>query len=530
MDNAIKFDCGCIVKDGDISVENINLECRDTWETISKGLVYGVFQLESSLGKQWVKRLKPENMEHLGALGSILRPGSLKAYDKDGISITDHYCRRKNKDEEAIPIDKALEDVLSKTYQLAIYQENAMAIAAKIAGYNLEQCDILRKSIGKKNAALLSSLRSSFIEGCKKVGLVTEEKANEIFDMIEKSNRYSFNKSHAISYGFIGYICAWLKTHFPLEFYCGWLKHAKDKNKGAQEEIEMLVEEAKLLDIEVRPPSMKYLNYDFDIRDGKIYFGFGNIKGIGESNANKFAKLCQSIDLTKLSWFDFLINHSNKLNKTLFNNLTKVGVFDLCNWGLSRNQMLHEYYIWNELKANTEQKFIQEGGFSSLKEGLIAAFPLRKDGGATRTLKRSSSVKSLLDILTKPCYNNIDPSSWIINQEKMLLGVQLTENQQNSLEINTNCKELYKGITTSGIVSVEIRDLRVFKIKNGINIGKNMAAMSVADITCTLDNVLVFSELYETHQHYFYHGAKLLIKLERGYKRDAFIVKEVYEG
>jgi DNA polymerase-3 subunit alpha len=197
----LQFDCGCsfsCVEDNRIifspKIENINLNCKKTWNLISDGNTKGVFQLESRLGQSIAKKLKPENMEQLSALISILRPGSLEAI-RDGKSVTNHYIDRKNHNESIDYFHPSLEPILSGTLGELIYQEQAIQIAKDIAGFTLSESDTLRKSIGKKDVKLMAEIKGKFLEGCKKQNIVNDNDAQEIFGWIEKSQRYSFNKS-----------------------------------------------------------------------------------------------------------------------------------------------------------------------------------------------------------------------------------------------------------------------------------------------------------------------------------------------
>ena len=211
----------------DIDYYNLPLDCDLAWDTFKRS-TKGVFQLETNLGQTYSKKLGPENLEDLGALGAILRPGVLKAM-LDGKSLTQHFIDRKNKIEEPTEIDPSIADILRETQQILVYQEETLQIAQKIAGFDLKQADILRRAMGKKIPELMTQVEAEFIEGVKKTGIVTEEKGREIWDMIRKSERYSFNKSHSISYGLAGYWSAYLKSHFPLLFFTSWLSFAKYK-------------------------------------------------------------------------------------------------------------------------------------------------------------------------------------------------------------------------------------------------------------------------------------------------------------
>ncbi|NDB58639.1 DNA polymerase III subunit alpha, partial [bacterium] len=214
-----------------------------TWQLFAEGKTKGIFQLESNLGKSWSKKLAPTNIEELSALIAIIRPGTLKAF-VDGKSMTQHYVDRKHGREEVTYLHQALEEILKPTYGILVYQEQSMRIAQKIAGFNLQEADVLRKAIGKKNAALMNEVKKSFIEGAQKVNIVTKEESEQIFGWIEKSSRYAFNKSHSVSYAVCSYWSAYYKAHHTHEFFLSYLYHAIEKQDPQQETYE-LISEAK---------------------------------------------------------------------------------------------------------------------------------------------------------------------------------------------------------------------------------------------------------------------------------------------
>ncbi|MHA2404945.1 MAG: DNA polymerase III subunit alpha, partial [Candidatus Kariarchaeaceae archaeon] len=225
-----------------------------TWALFREGLTKGVFQLESNLGRTWSKKVAPENLEELAALVSIIRPGCLKAVDR-GKTMSNRFVDRKWLKEEVTYLHDSLEDILKPTYGVLVYQEQAMRIAQKLAGFDLQQADDLRKAIGKKNADLMAKIKKDFVAGCEKVGMVSASDADEIFGWIEKSARYSFNKSHAVAYGFNAYWSAWYKANHTKEFFLSYLYHAHEKQDPHQEIYE-LVNEAKLFDIKVSTPRL----------------------------------------------------------------------------------------------------------------------------------------------------------------------------------------------------------------------------------------------------------------------------------
>jgi len=192
--------------------KEIDYKCEETWGLFHEGRTKGVFQLESNLGKSWSRKLKPSNMEELAALVALIRPGCLKAIS-NGKSMTQRYVDRKNQVEEVEYLHESLEEVLKPTYGVLVYQEQSMRIVQKLAGFDLKEADVLRKAIGKKKADLMAKVRKDFIKGCARIGMVDEATADEIFGWIEKSSRYSFNKSHAVAYAMCSYWSAYHKMH-----------------------------------------------------------------------------------------------------------------------------------------------------------------------------------------------------------------------------------------------------------------------------------------------------------------------------
>ena len=206
-----KFACGCqipiientIKKDGlphldipynDLVIDlNYGKSCPETWKMIGKGKTKGVFQLESDLGNEWAIETKPKDLAEIAALISIIRPGTLKSHDKRGKTLTRVYADRKMGREENIPEIEAVGEILKDTYNILVYQEQAIKIVQEIGGFSEEESDKLRKAIGKKDAALMKKIKEAFKKGCIKTKKVSEKEAITIFDWIQESQRYAFN-------------------------------------------------------------------------------------------------------------------------------------------------------------------------------------------------------------------------------------------------------------------------------------------------------------------------------------------------
>lgn len=175
-----------------LDFETLDYTDEATWNLICSGKTIGIFQLESHLGREWSSKIKPRNIRELADVISVIRPGTLEVKE-NGKTMTQIYQERKAGIIPTIPIHPILEPILRDTYQIICFQEQAMAIANRVAGFTLEETDTLRKSIGKKDSKLLASIRDGFVDGCIKTSGLSSEEANNIFDIIEKSGRYSFN-------------------------------------------------------------------------------------------------------------------------------------------------------------------------------------------------------------------------------------------------------------------------------------------------------------------------------------------------
>lgn len=176
-----------------IDIHSIPLDDEKVWDMICDGNVKGCFQIEGHLGRKWCKEIKPRSIEELSDVIALIRPGCLNAFH-DGKNMTQHYSDRKNNKEEVQYDHPSLETVLKKSFGIMIYQENSIDVCRNIAGFTDEESDTLRRGISKKKPEVVASLRVAFIEGCDKVSKIDKETASRIFDNIEASNRYSFNK------------------------------------------------------------------------------------------------------------------------------------------------------------------------------------------------------------------------------------------------------------------------------------------------------------------------------------------------
>ena len=511
-----------------------------TWQLFAEGKTKGVFQLESNLGKSWSKKLAPSNIEELSALIAIIRPGCLKAY-VDGKSMTQHFIDRKHGREDVTYLHEALEEILAPTYGVLVYQEQSMRIAQKIAGFNLQEADELRKAIGKKKADLMAKVKKNFIKGAKKIKLVTEEEASEIFGWIQASSRYAFNKSHSISYAICSYWSAYQKAHNPEEFFLSYLYYANEKQDPHQEVYE-LVSEAKLFDIQTKTPSLSNFDIKFNIKRGKIYFGIKDVKSLtgktGEKvlDAIKLAEKEHDKKITKFSWIELLLFFSTKINSTAFKALASIGFFRDFDGSITRNKALYDYEIFRTL-TKSEQSWLvnnyKSKGWNDLVKALQDLAPTKKEGGGTSKVDRKQIVKNEVQLLLNPPYELEDDPSWIIDQEVKFLGCPITLTKieaSNSSYANTSCKEIVNGKKGKGLcVAASINRISEYKIKKGEQQGKMMAFLTIEDQTAILDSVVLFPKVKEKYKYILYEGNNLVFCGSVGNHEDSLIVDKIHE-
>tara|TARA_R110000824_G_scaffold199900_3_gene383952 strand:- start:23880 stop:27038 length:3159 start_codon:yes stop_codon:yes gene_type:complete len=520
---------------GDLNLKN--LDDPESWNLISDGCTKGVFQLESQLGRSWAKRLKPSNIEELAALVSLIRPGCLDAYS-EGKSMTQHYVDRKHGREEVEYLHESLEEILSETYGVIVYQEQSMMIAQKLAGFDLQEADDLRKAIGKKQVSLMAKVKNSFLKGATSQGTVSKETAEEIFSWIEKSSRYAFNKSHAISYAIDGFHSAYCKAHNVHKFFEVYLEHAKRK-PDTQLEIKELVNDAKLHNIEVLPPRLNHFYKNFKLVNDKIYFGIANVKNIGGSEAQKLCDITQEYNkikpLEEWNWVDTLLFLGTSVNKRAMNALISIAAFNGKNNRKQRNEMLYEFDSWRQLTAREiayirgthEQDGLPNRSFSYYLNELINNFKIN-----------SSRIVSVIDIkesLDKPMYSLADDINWIAATEEKFMGISLTCSKSDAIDnslVNSSCKDVFQGsFTGKANLAVQINSIREYKIKNGKSRGKTMAFLSVEDGSATLDSVVIFPESYQKYKNVLFEGNTVIIMGKTSSKKDnSLIVDKVCES
>ncbi|WP_295444114.1 DNA polymerase III subunit alpha [uncultured Thiodictyon sp.] len=255
-----------------IDIEQIDPADPESFALLKRCETTAVFQLESRGMKELIKKLQPDSFGDITALVALFRPGPLQS------GMVDDFINRKHGRADVAYPHPDLEPVLAPTYGIILYQEQVMQIAQVLAGYSLGGADLLRRAMGKKKAEEMAQQRAIFQEGAEGRG-VDRGIAAHIFDLMEKFAGYGFNKSHSAAYALVSYQTLWLKTHYPAAFMAAVLSADMDNT----DKVVTLIEECRLMKLEVRPPAVNRSEYQFTI-DGPdtVVYGLGAIKGVGE--------------------------------------------------------------------------------------------------------------------------------------------------------------------------------------------------------------------------------------------------------
>ena len=277
-----------------------------TLALLRSGRTTAVFQLESRGMKDLIRRLQPDCFEDIIALVALFRPGPLQS----GM-VEDFIARKHNRSDRPIDyLHPDLQQVLTPTYGVILYQEQVMQIAQILAGYTLGGADLLRRAMGKKKPEEMAKQRSVFIAGAVARG-VPRARAEHIFDLMEKFAGYGFNKSHSAAYALLSYQTAFLKAHYPAAFMAAVLSADMDRT----DKIVTLIDDCVQVGLTVLPPDVNSSAHAFAVADGAtIRYGLGAIKGVGRNAVDALVEeraahgayasledLCHRVDLARVN-------------------------------------------------------------------------------------------------------------------------------------------------------------------------------------------------------------------------------------
>ncbi len=312
---------------GDIDVKTMPLDDERTYEMLGRGETAGVFQLESEGMRRAVAQLKPDSIQDITALVALYRPGPMEHIAT--------YAAGKHKRTKPSYLHPLMEPILEETHGVIVYQDQVLMLVRALAGFSLGKADILRRAMGKKDKQLLASMEREFVEGAAKNG-IDAAACKKIWALLEPFAGYAFNKAHAVCYALIAYQTAYLKANYPVEYMAALL----GAFRGKEDRVVGLVEECRRMGIQVLPPDINRSAVDFTIEEGKIRFGLGAIKGIGDSAIQSIlnARSEDGSGFTHLFDVASRVKAQGGLNRTGLDALIKAGALDSID--SNRNKLL----------------------------------------------------------------------------------------------------------------------------------------------------------------------------------------------
>lgn len=313
--------------DIDISIDDIPLDDEKTYQLYQRGETNGTFQFESPGMQKHLLHLKPDKFADLIAMNALYRPGPLQ--------YIPNFIKRKHGEEEINYDLPEMEEYLSETYGITVYQEQVMLLSQSIGGFSKGDADVLRKAMGKKQKAVLDKMKKQFMEGAMIKGHPAD-KLEKIWTDWEAFAQYAFNKSHSTCYAFVAYQTAYLKAHYPSEYMAAVLNNA-----GSLEKITFFMEECKRMGLEVLGPDINESLKGFAVnKQGAIRFGLGGLKGVGEAAVESLIRE-RNDNGPYPSIFDMIKRVSQRtVNKKTLESLAYAGAFD-CFTELHRAQYFY---------------------------------------------------------------------------------------------------------------------------------------------------------------------------------------------
>ena len=443
----------------EINLANLPLDDRKTFQLLQQANTTGVFQLESSGFKRYLKELKPNQFEDIIAMVALYRPGPME--------FIPEFIARKHGYKKVQYLHPQLKPILESSYGICVYQEQLMRIAQDLAGFTPSEADVLRKAVGKKIKKLLDEQKEKMIEGMINNN-IDRKTAEKIWHLVEPFAQYGFNAAHATCYALIGYQTAFLKAHYPTEFMAALMT----SEQNDIERIAFLVDECQQMNVKVLPPNINQSDQNFS-RAGTeiIHFGLKAIKNVGHNVVQSIVEERKQNGSFE-SIADFIERvESRDLNKKSLESLIKCGALD--NLG-ERNQLLASLEQMLNLARETQR---------AKQNGQISLF-----AGQSETALPSIKLASVPTTSKKECL------SW----EKELLGLYISEHplmdyQEQLAKLAIPCRKLSKEhinrrVKIGGIIN------KIQKINT--RAGQLMLFVEIEDLSGRIE-VLVFPNILE---------------------------------
>ena len=476
-----------------IDMEKIDYDDKGVFTSISTGRTDGIFQIESSGMKNFMKELKPQSLEDIIAGIALYRPGPM--------DFIPQYLRGKNNQDTIKYHCPQLEPILEPTYGCIVYQEQVMQIVRDLAGYTLGQSDLLRRAMSKKKEKEMQKERANFvygneeknIAGCIRNG-ISEEIANKIYDEMTDFAKYAFNKSHAAAYAVVSYQTAYLKHYYPVEFMAALMTSIIANNSKVCE----YTYTCKGMDINILQPDINEGEAEFSVSGNNIRYGLNAIKSIGRAVLDAIVREREQNGLYR-NFSDFIErNLNNDLKKNVVENLIKAGAFDSLN--VTRKQLMSVYQQMIDDISNRKKKSIA---------GQMSLFDF-----AAEDEKEEYEIKL-------PNVGEFDKDT-LLTYEKEVLGIYLSGHPLEEYEARMNRnitaktsdfihdEESGETIVEDG-KSVWIGGMITAKALKTTKSNKMMAFVTIEDLFGSVE-VILFPKDYEANGRYINVDDKVFVK------------------
>lgn len=439
----------------DIDIDSIPIDDELTYELYSEGNTIATFQFESPRMRKYLRELKPTVIGDIIAMNALYRPGPMD-------NIPDFIARKQGK--QPITYDfKCMEKYLKDTYGICVYQEQVMLLSRELADFTRGESDTLRKAMGKKQLAKMEELYGKFMkQGVEKLTVTenlpqdeVESRLKKIWEEWKKFASYAFNKSHAACYSWVAYQTAYLKAHYPQEYMAAVLNNVI----GDAEKLVTMVNECKRMKIEVLPPDVNCSDYSFRVDEkGRIYYGFGGLKGLGEAAAQGIIDEREANGPFK-DYTDFLLRTADKgLMRKTIEILASAGALD-CFKELHR--AAYFYIAPNETVSFIEKSFKMAVNYLERKNN--AQYDLF---GAT-----AGDAAISFELPFPQC----DKWSKLreLEEEKAIMGFYLSS---HPLDVYSHTIKYFASITTNEIPSIENIRNREFRVAGFVTSAKEFVA------------------------------------------------------
>ena len=464
------------LKNPDFDLSKIPFDDKKTFKLLCSADTNGIFQLESGGMKQTLARLAPSTLEDIIAVIALYRPGPMDSIDS--------FIERKHGKEPISYKTPLLEEILNVTYGCIVYQEQVMQICRRLAGYSYARADLVRRAMSKKKSDVMNAERESFVCGCSERGIGVDI-ANEIFDDMTSFAKYAFNKSHATAYAVISYRTAYLKAHYPKEYFAALFTSVLDNSAKLREYIA----DAQRAGVRVLPPDVNLSMSDFAVTDEGIRFGLLAIKNVGRNFTEAIVRERKNGKFTSFDEFVHRLSDSD-INKRTLDSFIKCGVFD--SLGIPRSVLVSVYESILESEQAKRRNnisgqldlfsFANEGGFSG--------------GGFIYPEGEEYSLKELL-LLEKENSGMYFSGHMIDNYSKYLEGISVDTTADIREDIEGS--DTAEGVKYKDGINVKIGGIIMSKRTKALKNGDTMAFITLEDRLGEIE-VVVFAKQYEKYQ------------------------------